>query len=519
MADYGSKSESSSGRVETGGVELNKADQESRVFEDSSHGQVESDPLIDGKGGSGRLITEAGGDSVIEDVIDTSKLAVPIFVAMLSWVGMKTTDSALLGHVSLEALSAAALSDLWTMCTAMLYQGRVLGILCGQAVGAGNPKLAGVYLQVSYVVLGIISLFVFVTWNVTKQVWLLLGQADTISADAGYYARVLSFAIPGQVAFSQLSQYFSSQRIMHPEVTSSTVALGLNLLLGLALVLGIPFPNFSGFGFVACPWITTMIVYIQLFFFWFVYCHIKGLHIPAWGGWSRQEITRERIRIFSELYFPAAFGNASDFWRVAVIGTIAAKLGEEEVGVFNTSYRIMWIVLILVGAIASAAGIKISMRLGKGDPLGARQAGNVGVTISIAVLLLISFAVYGQIRAFGLMFTSDEIFLDLFEQARLPFASTLFLMNLSVAIERIPISMGRTKEVFWMGFIASWLGQVPGVFLLTKYWRDDLVGLYTGMTVGYCFLVILYSLLAITSDWKKYSDIAIKRSEAKIANN
>jgi hypothetical protein len=35
---------------------------------------------------------------------------------------MKTTDSALLGHVSADALASAALSDLWTMCSGVLIQ-------------------------------------------------------------------------------------------------------------------------------------------------------------------------------------------------------------------------------------------------------------------------------------------------------------------------------------------------------------------------------------------------------------
>ena len=81
-------------------------------------------------------------------------------------------------------------------------------------------------------------------------------------------------------------------------------------------------------------------------------------------------------------YFPAAFGMASDFWRVAVIGAIAADLGELEVAVFNTSYRIMWIVLIMVNALSSAAGIKMSQRLGDMNPKGAKQAGEVGILLS-----------------------------------------------------------------------------------------------------------------------------------------
>jgi hypothetical protein len=66
-------------------------------------------------------ITSSDGDdenvdckvvSVWHDAQDTVGLAVPMFLSMLSWVGMKTTDSALLGHLSADALAAAALSDL-----------------------------------------------------------------------------------------------------------------------------------------------------------------------------------------------------------------------------------------------------------------------------------------------------------------------------------------------------------------------------------------------------------------------
>jgi hypothetical protein len=54
--------------------------------------------------------------TILNDAYDTVILGIPIFFSMLSWVGMKTTDSALLGHVSSQALSAAALSDLVRVC-------------------------------------------------------------------------------------------------------------------------------------------------------------------------------------------------------------------------------------------------------------------------------------------------------------------------------------------------------------------------------------------------------------------
>lgn len=455
----------------------------------------------------------SGQDSLWADAKDTVRLGVPIFVAMLSWVGMKTTDSSLLGHVSADALAASSLSDLWTMCTAVLVQGRVLSVLCGAAIGAGNPKLAGIYLQVSYLTLGCILVFVFISWNLTEQVWVAFGSDPEIAHMAGVYAKILAFSLPGQLAFTQLTQFFSSQRIMHPEVNAASIALVMNLVFGLVFVLGIPIPNWSGFGFIACPIVTTVVVYVQLAVISIVYIHIQKLHEPCWDGWSFQEITWGRIRTFCDLYIPAALGMASDFWRVAVVGSVAARLGEQEVAVFNTSYRIMWIVLVLVNAIGSASGIKISLRLGRDDTKGSKQAAEVGVILSAVILAVVGGGVLMNARLFGRIFTNDEAFLDLFQSASFPFTLTLILMNFSVAVERIPYAMGRTKEVFWYGFVASWGFQVPAVFVLTSYWRDDLIGLYSGMAIGYLVLAFLYGFITFTSDWEMYATLARQRSE------
>ena len=69
--------------------------------------------------------------TISEEAWDILKLGVPIFIARLSNVGMKTTDTALLGHVSRDALSASALSDLWTMCSQVLLSGSVLNVFVG----------------------------------------------------------------------------------------------------------------------------------------------------------------------------------------------------------------------------------------------------------------------------------------------------------------------------------------------------------------------------------------------------
>lgn len=399
------------------------------------------------------------------------------------------------------------------MCTVPLMSAGVLGVLISGAVGAGNPKLAGIYLQVSYFSLSFVLLFVFTAWNCTELVWNSLGADPHLAKMAGYFARMLSFSLPAQLAYSQLSQFFSGQRIMKPEVTASVCGLLINLTLGLVLVLGIPIPGWDGFGFAACPIVTACVTCMQIIVMYFAYCLIGRLHEPCWGGWSWEEITSARIQTYLKLYVPAALAAASDFWRVAVIGTVASKLGNDEVAIFNTSYRIMWIVLILVNALASASGIKTTLRLGKMNVKGAKQATWVGIYISAGLLSILGVLTIYHIRLLGRIFTNEAKLLDLFEEATIPFTITLVLMNFSVALERVPYSMGRTKEVFWFGFIASWGFQVPGVLFLTTYWRDDLIGLYSGMAIGYFALVLLYGGIVIMSDWQKYAEEARERSE------
>jgi len=157
----------------------------------------------------------------------------------------------------------------------------------------------------------------------------------------------------------------------------------------------------------------------------------------------------------------------------------------------------MWIALVMVGSLAGASAINMSLRLGEMNPMGARQAGLVGIAMSAFILIVVGCVLLVKSRMVARIFTEDLLFLDMFEEASLPFTLTLCFMNLAVAIERIPYAMGRTKEIFWMGFVASWGGQVPGVILMTHYWRADLVGLYTGMAIGYALLCVLYGIITI----------------------
>ena len=90
-------------------------------------------------------------------------------------------------------------------------------------------------------------------------------------------------------------------------------------------------------------------------------------HRGAWPteGWAVSNLSKGRVWEFYKLYIPSALAIGSDFWRVTVIGVLAARQGTVEVAVFNVGYRFLWICLMFSGALARAAGIQIAIAIGE----------------------------------------------------------------------------------------------------------------------------------------------------------
>jgi MATE family multidrug resistance protein len=358
------------------------------------------------------------------------------------------------------------------------------------------------WLQVSLIVVGMFTLPTMVLWFVTGPVLKAFGAEQQLAADAGLFASILACSLPGRTAYSQLTSYFSAQKIVRPTAYASSAGCMLNLALGLVLVLGVFVPGWDGFGFVACPLTTVVTEYAMAIGFWYYACRLKKLHEETWGGWDTDEITWSRIKEFLRLYVPAAASMASDWWRVTVIGVFAARMGPLQIAVFNTGYRITWMTLTLVGSLGGALGARLGIQIGQGDIDGGKQTVLVGGGICCGTLAFLSVVVYIMVRPIGAIFSDDPEVIDQFVQSRLPLATMIFTMNLSVFLERIPVAMGRTKIVFYAGVVGSWVGQVPGVVLALHFWRNDLVGLYWGVSFGYMLLCLLLIFIIQRVNWQ-----------------
>lgn len=119
------------------------------------------------------------------------------------------------------------------------------------------------------------------------------------------------------------------------------------------------------------------------------------------NGWSMTNIEPGMLKEYIKLYLPKIFAISSAFWRVAAIGAVCATLGKFQLGVFNMSYRVLWITLTFIGSVASAGGIKISQALGAGDGELARKRTMTVMKLISVLLIILSSIVLMFTRRFG----------------------------------------------------------------------------------------------------------------------
>jgi len=476
--------------------------------------------------------------SIRNEMITLIKLAIPVACTSISWVAMKSTDTALLGHVTKIVkhadnfsedksyyLSVSSYADLWMSTTSVLIQGSVLNILAAPCLESGKPWLAGIWLQVALVCLSFIGIPVMAGFWFTDRILLGLKilPSPGMAIDIRYFSRVFSLTIPARIIAIQLRQYLWCQKVLKPCTYSAMVSMFGNLFFGLYFVLGIPdVPHgwkFRAYGFYACPWVTVVFEWFQpaLVLLMITQLGYKNNGIETWpkSGWGgiRDHVTYSRCKEFMNYYWPVSSSIASDFLCLAVVGVLAGRQSSLNLAVFNSSYRILWMCLIFSGAVASATCIQVGAALGGGRVADAQHSLHVGLVTCIVILVCLTIPVVCAPNYIAMIFSDDQHIWDAFSTIRWPLAFTMFTMNLSVVLKTFVMNLGFTNRAFYAGLIGCWCGQVPMVVTFTTVFENNMVWLYIGVASGYTLGCLILGGILIFVDWNHVIELAMKRSE------
>lgn len=268
----------------------------------------------------------------------------PMGVSYFCRMAMASTDSVFVGHYEGgnhqpgDYLAASALSDMVTTLLVVppLAFNQVLNALCGQAVGSGKKKVAGVWLQQSLFWLGVTMLPFLVGFFFVEDILKLLGFSDVICQLAGVYAKYNVFWPIPNGWYQCMRFYFQAVGKPRPAMYNSIVFLFVNALLNWVFVFGGPFRhmkwcgNWRGLGFIGAAVSLSCSRCLQPLFYWLYMFVWRKEHLDFWPGWRLEEHTWTRTKEFltqgvplvGTLVFGAVVGQATTLL-VSRLGTDA----------------------------------------------------------------------------------------------------------------------------------------------------------------------------------------------------
>mmetsp|Transcript_40695 Transcript_40695/g.73342 ORF Transcript_40695/g.73342 Transcript_40695/m.73342 type:complete len:569 (-) Transcript_40695:55-1761(-) len=448
-----------------------------------------------------------------------SRLAGQVGAALVAYGFLANSDlGAGEGYGPKEYLAAAGLSDMVTniLIIPPLAFNMSLNALVSQAMGSGNKKMAGTWLQLSLITLTASYLPVLISFFFVKPMLQLLGFDEAICDLAGLYAKFNVFWPIPNGWYQCMRFYFQAQGITRPAMYNNMIFLMVNAFLNWLLVFGGPFRSMGwhGFGFVGAAISLSCSRSMQPLFYWLYMFVYRKAHIDTWPSWSEATFTnREHVKSFMDmalpqigtLIFQAVVGQATTL--------LIAKLGEVAISASAASSAAT---MVLTGGLSPTlsmvGGMRVGFYLGKGEPLRAAKVANLALGLGASltgVLGIIALILANPIMA---IVTNDP-------EVQKPAISILpaVMLNLvasivvSIATQGILTSQGRTKIVTFLSMGFELPLSVGSTAILVFVFKANLQTVYWAQAVVSILEAVVIMAILSRSDWPKFAREARQR--------
>ncbi|KAL6508419.1 hypothetical protein OROHE_021961 [Orobanche hederae] len=322
----------------------------------------------------------------------------PIAFQILCQYGTTSVTTIFVGHLGDVELSAFSIA-LSVVCTFsfgfMLGMGSALETLCGQAFGAGQVHMLGIYMQRSIITLFATCILVSPLYIFATPILKLLGQQDDISDAAGIYTLVI---LP---QLFSLAIAFPTQKFLQAQSKVSVLAwISVFALVSQALLCWL-FVYVFGWGAigaaVAFDLTSWMSAIGQL-------VYVVGWCKDGWKGFTWAAF--REIWAFVRLSFESAIMLCLEIWYMMSIIILTGHLDNAVTSVGSLSICMnvdSWEAMVFVG-INAAISVRLSGFLGITMLLNSIQPVISGVAIGGGWQALVAYINLASYYAFGLPF-------------------------------------------------------------------------------------------------------------------
>ncbi|KAF2305882.1 hypothetical protein GH714_008574 [Hevea brasiliensis] len=399
------------------------------------------------------------------------EIAAPAMLTAVAQFSIGFVSSAFVGH--LGEVELAAVSIVQNVIEGFVYgvmlgMGSALETLCGQAVGAGQLNMLGIYMQRSWIITGVTALVLTPFYVFASPLLQLLHQDKNISKLAGKYS---IWVIPQLFAYAinfPIQKFLQAQSRVWIMTIISIAALAFHVLLNWVLVTKLDHGLLGAAIAGNISW--WLVVLGQIIY---VVC---GFFPEAWTGFSWSAL--KSLTSFLKLSLASAVMLCLELWYFTAVILMVGWLDNPEIAVDAVSICMnlqLWALMIALGFNA-AISVRVSNELGAGNPKAAKFSVVVTVLTSTIIGVVFTALILVTKNDFPKVFTGVAVGAGW--QLLVAFINTgcYYIIGLPIgAVLGYKINLG--VKGIWSGMLAGCVLQIiilTFVFLRTNWNKEAL---------------------------------------------
>ncbi|XP_074353506.1 protein DETOXIFICATION 24-like [Apium graveolens] len=424
------------------------------------------------------------------------RVALPGVISRVGSFGTLVVTQSFIGHISPLDLAGYALVQ---TIIVRFVNGILLGMssatetLCGQAFGAGQYHMMGIYLQRSWIVDLITLTILLPVYIFGRQFFMLLGQEESIATKAGdvslwFIPFVYSFV------FSLTIQMYLQAQLKNKLIAWISV---------FQFILHVPlswlFVTYFSFGL---PGAMSALIISSWFLVFGEFIYIFGGWCPhSWRGFSKAAF----LDIFPivKLSLSSGLMVCLELWYYAVLVLIAGFMENAEVGIsaFSICLNIYgWELMICLGFLGAAC-VRVANELGKGNANAVRFSIKVLVATSVLIGVFFSSLCFFFHKELAQLFTNDKEVADTVSDLSGLLSVSVFLNSIYPVLSGVAVGAGLQGTVAIVNLICYYLIGTPIGIYLGYGVGLQVKGVWIGMICGIVCQSITLCVLAWRTNW------------------
>ncbi|KAK9271079.1 hypothetical protein L1049_026668 [Liquidambar formosana] len=416
-------------------------------------------------------------------------------ICQYSLGALTQTFAGLVGELELAAVSVENSVIAGLAFGVMLGMGSALETLCGQAYGAGQYRMLGVYMQRSWVILVTTACCLVPIYVFSPPILEVIGETTEISEAAGKFAL---YMIPQLFAYAvnfPIQKFLQSQRKVMVMAWISAAVLVLHAVVSWLFILKL------GYGLVGAA-ITLNTSWWLIVIGQLMYIFITKSD-GAWSGFSW--LAFSNLWGFVKLSLASAVMLCLEFWYLMILVVITGRLQNPLIPVDAISICMNiqgWDAMIALGFNA-AISVRVSNELGAGNARTAKFAVIVVSVTSVAIGVVCMCVVFATRDYFPYLFTTSEAVAEETTKLAILLGVTVLLNSLQPVLSGVAVGAGWQSVVAYINIGCYYIVGLPAGILLGFTFDLGAMGIWGGMIGGICLQTII--LIGVTSytNWTK----------------